>query len=293
MYSGRLIKGIGGFYYVDVKGEIFECKARGLFRKKNIVPVIGDYVKIGILDNENKKGVIEEIETRHNELIRPSVSNVDQVIVVFAVTQPDPYFSLLDRFLVLAESQKLKIIICFNKIDLLDEDGYKEIVNIYTTVGYKVILTSSIQNKGIDDLSKELKNKTTVFAGPSGVGKSTLLNCIDPKLQLQTGDVSLKIGRGKHTTRHAELIAIGGNSCWVVDTPGFSSLDMNFIDEEELAYYFREFTPYIIDCKFNSCRHINEPICGIKEAVKLGEISQQRYDSYIQLINEIRKNRRY
>ncbi len=292
MYRGRLIKGIGGFYYVDVEGEIFECKPRGLFRKKKIIPVIGDYVKIDILDNENRKGVIEEIEVRQNELIRPSVSNVDQVVVVFAVTRPDPCFSLLDRFLVLAESQRLKIVICFNKVDLLDESDYKEMVDIYTAAGYKVILTSGILGEGISDLSKELKNKTTVFAGPSGAGKSTLLNCICPSLQLKTKDVSLKTGRGKHTTRHVELINIGKNS-WVVDTPGFSSLAIDLMDEESLYYYFPEFTPYVDTCRFNSCKHINEPGCGIKEAVKLGKISQQRYNSYIQLIDEIKKGRRY
>ena len=292
MYRGKLIKGIGGFYYVDVEGEIFECKPRGLFRKKKIVPVIGDYVKIDILDNENRKGVIEEIEARQNELTRPSVSNVDQVVVMFAVTRPDPCFSLLDRFLVLAESQKLKIVICFNKIDLLDESGYKEMVDIYTAAGYKVILTSSILGEGIRDLGKELKNKTTVFAGPSGVGKSTLLNCICPSLQLETKNVSLKTGRGKHTTRHVELINIGEDS-WVADTPGFSSLAIDFIDEESLYYYFPEFMLYGDTCKFNSCKHINEPGCGIKEAIKLGKISQQRYNSYIQLIDEIKKSRRY
>jgi len=292
MYSGRLVKGIGGFYYVDVNGEIFECKARGLFRKKKIVPTIGDYVEISILDNENKKGVIENINKRHNELIRPSVSNIDQAIVVFAVTRPDPHLSLLDRFLVLAESQKLNIIICLNKIDLLEEEEYKEIINIYTLAGYKVILTSTKQDKGISDLREELKNKTTVFAGPSGVGKSTLLNHIHPGLKLQTGELSLKIGRGKHTTRHAELIAVGEDG-WVVDTPGFSSLDMDFIHEDELGFNFPEFESYLHDCKFNSCKHLNEPSCSVKEAVALGEISANRYNSYMQFIDEIKKHRRY
>lgn len=292
MYSGRLIKGIGGFYYVDINGQVFECKARGLFRKKKIVPAVGDYVEINILDDENKKGVIENIKKRHNELIRPSVSNIDQAIVVFAVTQPDPHLSLLDRFLVLAESQKLNIIICLNKIDLLDKAEYEDIVNIYTSAGYKVILTSSKQNKGIKDLREELKNKTTVFAGPSGVGKSTLLNHIHPGLKLQTGEISTKIARGKHTTRHAELMPVNENG-WVVDTPGFSSLDMNFIHEDELDFHFPEFIPYIDDCKFNSCKHLNEPSCGVKKAVSLGKVGENRYNSYTQFIDEIRKHRRY
>lgn len=292
MYSGRLIKGIGGFYYVDVNDEIFECKARGLFRKKKIVPVVGDYVEIDILDHEKKKGVIEKIKDRKNELIRPSVSNVDQAIVVFAVTQPDPHLSLLDRFLVLAESQKLDIVICLNKVDLARKEEYDEIVSTYVSAGYKVILTSNKQNIGIDELREELKNKTTVFAGPSGVGKSTLLNHIHPGLRLQTGEISTKISRGKHTTRHAELIGIGENS-WVVDTPGFSSLDMNFIGEDDLEFYFPEFEPFIEDCKFNSCKHINEPSCGVKEGLKDGKIAESRYESYIHFIEEIRKHRRY
>lgn len=292
MYRGRLIKGIGGFYYVDVEGETFECKPRGLFRKKQIIPVVGDYVEISILDHENKKGVIEKIDSRHNELIRPSVCNVDQVIIIFSVAQPDPHFALLDRFLVLAESQKLKIVICLNKVDLLDKLQYEEIVNVYRSIGYRVILASSKLVKGIKELKEELKDKVTVFAGPSGVGKSTLLNCIYPNLQLETGKVSSKTGRGRHTTRHAELIDIGENS-WVVDTPGFSSLSIDFMEEEELAYYFPEFTIYMEGCRFNSCKHINEPSCGVKNAVESGKIPQQRYNSYIQLIDEIRKNRRY
>ncbi len=292
MYSGRLIKGIGGFYYVDVKGETFECKARGLFRKKKITPVVGDYVEIDILDKENKKGVLEKINNRHNELIRPSVSNVDQAVVVFAVTQPDPHLSLLDRFLVLAESQNLNIVICFNKIDLLEQEEYSKIINEYKSIGYKVILTSTNQKKGINELKNELKNKTTVFAGPSGVGKSTLLNSIHPGLKLQTGEISSKISRGKHTTRHAEIIPIEEDS-WVVDTPGFSSLNMNFIEESQLELYFPEFMKCVDKCRFNTCKHINEPNCGVKDAVELNKISGSRYNNYIQFIEEIKKHRRY
>lgn len=292
MYSGRLIKGIGGFYYVDIEGEIFECKARGLFRKKKITPLVGDYVEIDILDNENKKGVLEKINKRKNELIRPSVSNIDQVVVVFAVTQPDPHLSLLDRFLVLAKSQKLNIVICFNKIDLLNEEEYSEIINIYKSAGYKLILTSTKENKGVNELKNKLKNKTTVFAGPSGVGKSTLLNSVHPGLKLQTGEISLKISRGKHTTRHAEILSIEKDS-WVVDTPGFSSLNMNFIEENQLELYFPEFMKYTDNCRFNTCKHINEPNCGVKEAVELGKIHESRYSNYNQFIEEIKKHRRY
>lgn len=292
MYRGRLIKGIGGFYYVDIGGEIFECKPRGLFRKKKISPVVGDHVRISILDHDNKIGVIEEIDHRQNELIRPAVCNVDQVILIFSVAQPEPHLSLIDRFLVLGESQKLNIVICFNKVDLLEEEAYEELINIYKSIGYDLVLSSSKLNKGIGSLKEKLKNKTSVFAGPSGVGKSTLLNCIYPELGLETGRVSKKTGRGRHTTRHAELIGLGDNS-WVVDTPGFSSLSIDFIGEEDLAYYFPEFISHMATCQFNSCIHINEPRCGVKEAVQLGKISQKRYNSYIQFIDEIRRNRRY
>ncbi len=292
MYRGRLVKGIGGFYYVDVKGDIFECKPRGIFRKKKIVPVVGDRVEISVLDKANKKGVIEKIDARRNELTRPPVSNVDQAVVVFAVTRPEPHSFLLDRFLVLAESQKLKIVICFNKTDLLKEAEYDEIVGTYKSIGYRVILTSGKQKIGIENLKKELMGKTTVFAGPSGVGKSTLLNCAYPNLQLKTGKVSPGTGRGRHITRHVELISVEEDS-WVVDTPGFSSLAIGSINEEDLHYYFPEFISYIDSCKFNSCMHINEPGCGIKDAIKQEAISQQRHNSYIQLINEIRKSRRY
>lgn len=292
MKKGRLIKGIGGFYYVYIDGKIYECKARGIFRQRKISPLVGDYVEISITDEEKSKGVVEKILDRETELVRPTVANVDQVIVVFAVTQPEPHTALLDRFLILAESQNLDIVICLNKIDLASEKQYRYIVDTYLKAGYKVILTSSKIDNSLEELKEIMSDKTTVFAGPSGVGKSTLLNKMYPNLQLKTGEISEKTARGRHTTRHAELISIE-NQGWVVDTPGFSSLNIDFINEEGLSFYFPEFLPYLKECKFSSCKHMEEPQCGIKQALELGDIRKERYNSYIQFIDEIRKNRRF
>ncbi|SNR90721.1 ribosome biogenesis GTPase [Anaerovirgula multivorans] len=293
MIKGRLIKGIGGFYYVDAAGEIFECKARGIFRQMKVTPLVGDYVEISILDQENKKGVLEKILERKTELIRPTVANVDQAVIVFAVTQPEPNLLLLDRFLILAEKEELDIVICLNKTDLVEEDQhFKKILDIYHTTGYRILLTNYKNEDSIVQLKEVLTNKTNVFAGPSGVGKSTLLNKIHPGLKLETGVISKKTSRGKHTTRHAELISIGNNS-WVVDTPGFSSLSIDFMEAEELPHFFPEFSPYLEECRFSSCRHIDEPKCGIKEALKTGSISEERYNNYLQFIEEIRSSRRF
>ncbi len=292
MKEGIITKGIGGFYYVDHQGVIYECKARGIFRKNNLTPMVGDRVMISILNQEKGLGVVEEILERETELIRPAVANVNQAIVVFAVTQPEPNLSLLDRFTVLAESQGLDITICLNKVDLLPEAAYQEIVDIYTSTGYSVILTSKKDGKGIAALKEALKDKITVFAGPSGVGKSSLLNQIQSNILLQTGELSSKTDRGKHTTRHVELIAVAGLG-WVVDTPGFSSLALDFMAAEDLPYCFNEFHPYIEDCKFNSCLHNNEPQCAVKQAVEEGKIHISRYESYRLFLEEIKKNRRY
>lgn len=292
MINGKIIKGIGGFYYVDTEKDLYECRARGIFRKNKITPLVGDRVSISVVDEENKKGVVEEIEERDTELVRPPIANVDKALIVFAIKNPSPNLSLLDRFIVLAEKENLEIVIVFTKVDL-DTDGklLDELKSIYEVSGYKVIPVSNKLKLNIDKIKEELKENTVVFAGPSGVGKSSLLNEVDKNFELKTGEVSDKIKRGKHTTRHAELLKLecGG---MVADTPGFSSLTLDDIEESELKEYFIEFEKHD-ECRFGSrCIHENEPSCAVKEAVENGEISKKRYDSYIQLLNEIRSGKR-
>ena len=291
MIEGRIIKGIGGFYYIETEKGLYECRARGIFRKNKITPLVGDFVKISVVDEDNKKGVVEEIQERKTELVRPPIANVNKALIVFAVKNPTPHLSLLDRFIVLAERENLEIVIILTKIDLDDDNTFEKIKNIYEPCGYKVIGVSNLENKNIDKVKEELKDNTVVFAGPSGVGNSSLLNQIDSNFQLKTGDVSDKIKRGKHTTRHAELFELkfGG---MVADTPGFSSLTLDDIEDIDLKDYFIEFEDYD-DCKFGSrCIHQNEPNCAVKEAVENGEIPKERYESYIQLLNEIRQGKR-
>ena len=291
MLNGKIIKGIGGFYYVDTDNGLYECRARGIFRKEKITPLVGDRVVISIVDEENKKGVVEEIDERDTELVRPPIANVDKALIVFAIKNPSPNLSLLDRFIVLAEKENLEIAIILTKADLDDGEELNKIKDIYELSGYKVIPVSNKQKMNIDKVKEELKGNVVVFAGPSGVGKSSLLNEIDKNFELQTGEVSDKIKRGKHTTRHAELLKLecGG---MVADTPGFSSLTLDDIDETELKEYFIEFNDFD-DCRFGSrCIHEKEPSCAVKEAVENGEISKKRYDSYIQLLNEIRQGKR-
>lgn len=292
MKEGRLIKGIGGFYYVYIDGLIYECKARGIFRKRKITPCIGDFVKIDVFDEEKKLGVLEEIFDRKNEMIRPPVSNIDQAFIVFSFINPDINTMLLDRFTVLAESKGLDIVICLNKTDLVqDEILIKELNEIYKNSGYRIIMTSTKENNGLEEIKNLLHGKTSVFAGPSGVGKSSILKILTNR-ELETGDVSQKTGRGKHTTRHAELIRINSDG-WVVDTPGFSSLDLGEIDSEELSDFFPEFSEYMAECRFVSCSHVNEPDCMVKEALEEGKIALSRYENYKTFLKEIKESRRY
>ncbi|CEN89519.1 ribosome small subunit-dependent GTPase A [Paraclostridium sordellii] len=292
MLEGIIIKGIGGFYYIDTDKGVYECRARGIFRKDKITPLVGDHVKMSIVDEENKKGVLEEIEKRDTELLRPPIANVNKAIIVFAIKNPNPNLSLLDRFIVLAERECLEIVIVLTKSDLATDEELEKLKNIYEVSGYKVIPVSNNKELNIDKVKEELKGNIVVFAGPSGVGKSTLLNNIDSKFQLQTGEVSDKIKRGKHTTRHAELLKLecGG---MVADTPGFSSLTLDDIEENELKDYFIEFENFSDECKFGGrCMHENEPSCGVKNAVKENKISKERYESYLQLLNEKRQGKR-
>ena len=276
MIQGRLIKGVGGLYFVAADGLVYECKARGIFRKKRIIPTIGDNVEISV--QSEGKGTIEKILPRRNSLIRPRVTNIDCAVITFAAKSPDINFDLLDRFLILAEYNKIEdIVICVNKSDLSAVD---KVVEIYGGI-YTVFAVSALENEGIEPLFKHLENKVSVLAGPSGVGKSSLINRLIPGEKRQTGEISRKIERGKHTTRQVELLEAGENT-YIVDSPGFTSLGIEMIPPEELVHCFREFEPYLDGCRFNDCRHIAEPDCGLKEHVGK-EISPERYERFVKL----------
>lgn len=290
MQKGVIVKGIGGFYYVDTGEGLYECRARGKFRIKNITPLIGDHVEIEG-DPKSLKGYIINILDRKNQLIRPTVANIDQVIIVFAAKRPDINMVLLQKFLVYSEYKKLKVVVCINKIDLDEEKDYLEVVRMLESVPYKAVVTSVKQNIGIEQLEELLKDKVSVFAGPSGAGKSSLLNRIQPGLALKTGDLSKKIDRGTHTTRHAELIKLEKGGI-VADTPGFTSFDIGELDPSKLVECFPEFRAYN-DCRFPSCMHDKEPLCGVKEAVEEGKISSIRYEFYLSLLKDLRSNRRF
>ena len=292
MLEGIIVKGVGGFYYVQTNEGIFECRARGLFREENITPLVGDNVKIQI-SKEDNTGYIKEIKPRKSQLLRPPVANITQVLIVMSVKKPDINFWLLDRFLVMAEFENLNIHICLNKIDLANEEKIQMINDIYTSAGYHIINTSTTKDIGIEELREQLKNNITVFAGPSGVGKSSILNKIHPELDLKTGEVSKKTTRGKHTTRHVELLDLDSNS-YVLDSPGFSSLDLNFIENEtQLSVGFKEIQKHEGDCKFISCLHHKEPDCEIKRQLEMGNIANSRYENYLSFLEEIKNIRRY
>ena len=293
MIQGKIVKGIAGFYYVHVvESGVYECKAKGIFRKDGIKPLVGDNVEIEILDEKDMEGNITEILPRENELIRPAVANIDQALVVFAVKEPDPHFNLLDRFLVMMESKGIPAVLCFNKADDGREEQAEELRRIYEGCGCTVLFTSAKEEKNIEELSALLKGKTTAIAGPSGVGKSSLINLLQDEVRMETGSISRKIARGKHTTRHAELIVIGDDS-YIMDTPGFSSLYVNDFEKEGLKYYFPEFAPYEGKCRFHGCDHIHEPGCAVKEAVEEGRIHKIRYADYEEMYRELKERKRY
>ncbi len=291
--QGKIIKGIAGFYYVHVEGfGVYECKAKGAFRNKKVKPLVGDNVEIEILDESKKKGNIIDILPRHNALIRPAVSNIDQALIIFAATQPEPNLNLLDRFLIMMEKQGVKTIICFNKEDLADEALMKRLRGIYEKTPYQVCSISVLENEGIQELQTLLKGKTTVLAGPSGVGKSSLLNLLYPEAEMETGDISQKVQRGKHTTRHSQIFHVDVET-YIFDTPGFTSLYLEQMEAEELKQYYLEFEAYEDYCRFGGCNHISEPGCGVKEALEEKKISQDRYDNYVLLYNELKSQKKY
>jgi len=287
MIDGIIIRGVGGNYYVDIGSEVIECRARGLFRIKNIKPLVGDKVLIRLTVEDEKSGYIEEIKDRINEIKRPSVANVEQLLIFFAVSNPEPSFLLLDKLLIAAEINNLKPIICFNKSDLCKEERKRELVDLFVNTGYKVLFTSINDFESIENLKDVLKDKLSVFSGPSGVGKSSIMNAVQPDFELKTGEISVKLKRGKHTTRHAEIykLSFGG---FVVDTPGFSSFELGKVDEYELSDYYPEISKYSVGCRFDDCLHYKEPDCVIKDSVSKGLISETRYNNYTKLLEEIK-----
>lgn len=291
--QGRIIKGIAGFYYISTgEKEIYECKAKGIFRKEGQKPLVGDYVEMEILDEEHKTGNVTAILPRKNALIRPAVANVDQALVIFAAKEPKPNFSLLDRFLVTMEKQGIPAVICMNKQDLIQEEEVKKIRKVYEPCGYPMLFTSVDTQEGIRELKALLKGKTTTVAGPSGVGKSSLTNLLAPHIQMETGEISKKLGRGRHTTRHSQLIALEADT-YLMDTPGFTSFYVENMEKEELRYYFPEFDAYEGRCRFLGCTHIHEPGCKVKEALEAGKISSGRYENYKEMFKELEEKRRY
>ncbi|MEQ8155821.1 MAG: ribosome small subunit-dependent GTPase A [Clostridiaceae bacterium] len=285
--KGIIVKGIGGFYYIKTDFGVIECKARGVFRHKDLKPMVGDWVEIEV---ENNKGVIEKIYDRSSELIRPAVSNVTQAFVVFAVKNPDINYELLNKFLISCEYNNIKAIVCLNKSDLISDEEKDFIKTKINNIGYEVIFIQAKYKEGLSELRSRLKDNVTVLCGPSGAGKSTLINVFTKENLMETGEVSEKIGRGKHTTRHSELIAIEDG--FLVDTPGFSTLDISFIEQEQLMYYFPEFEEYNDKCRFTGCLHYKEPGCAVKKALEEGKINSSRYDFYIKILEELIKGRK-
>lgn len=284
--EGQIRKAISGFYYVENDGKLVQCRGRGVFRKRGIHPLVGDFVTY-VPDGDND-ATVTVVHDRKNELVRPPISNVDQALLVFSIVEPDFSAHLLDRFLAVIESFGVRPVICLTKKDIANEKMLtiaEDAVKYYEKIGYTVLNTFIDDDSLAERLRPILKGKTTVLAGQSGVGKSTLLNTVLPSLGLKTGEISEALGRGKHTTRHVELLEVAGGL--VADTPGFSSLEMDHIDKEQLSHYFIEMDEASSMCKFRGCLHLKEPKCEVQRQVETGEIAKHRYDNYKHFLQEI------
>ncbi len=297
--TGKIFKGIGGFYYVHTPAGDYECRAKGIFRNRKEKPLVGDMAEIETVADSEKEntGNVVKILPRRNQLLRPEVSNIDQAVVIFALRDPAPSLSLLDRFLITMDQKQIPVVIIFNKNDLVHEDageGSREerVVSIYRTAGYEVHVINTKTDTYIPEIFRVLHGKTSVLSGPSGVGKSSLINRIHPAAGMEGGELSRKIDRGKNTTRHSEFFYIDDDT-YVMDTPGFTSLYVQDIEPERLMYYYPEFEAYRNACRFNTCVHIGERDCAVKKAVQEGRIAGERYQSYTELYQELKEQKRY
>ena len=294
--KGRIIKGIGGFYYVDAAGVLYETRARGLFRKQGITPLVGDIAEIDIISEEERSAYLVSVDERKSSLIRPAVANVDQVMVIFACANPPANTGLLDRFLINMEKQEIETCIVLSKTDLMQEipDELDALYDTYAGAGYRVIRLSNKTGVGLDEIKEIIKGKYTVLSGPSGVGKSSLLNNLVPDHNAETGDISKKLGKGKNTTRHTEIICVPSEEdTFIIDTPGYSSIDLLVEDENDIRYYIREFEGLNEQCRFTGCVHMAEPGCVVKEKMEEGGISEKRYLSYVDIFNETKNRRKW
>ena len=286
MLQGRIIKALSGFYYVQTEQGTVECRARGKFRKDGMQsPLVGDLVEISL---DGKKGMVEIIQPRRNSFIRPAVANLDMLVLLASESIPITEPFLIDRITAIAGNQNVPVLICVNKSDLAPTE---HLTAIYRHAGYAVLSTSAVTGEGVEELASLIAGKTVAFTGNSGVGKSSLLNRINPAFGLQTGEVSQKLGRGRHTTRHIEMLDLGNNT-FAVDTPGFSSFDterMDLVLKENLQFAFPDFAPYIGKCQFHDCAHLKEPGCAVRAALENGEIEPSRYDSYEKLYEKAKE----
>ena len=291
--TGRIIKGVGGFYYVYIENKgLYECRAKGIFRLAKQKPMVGDLVDIEVTCEKDMEGNLIRIHPRKNQLVRPMAANVDQAMVLFSLHEPEPNLNLLNRFLLMMETQNIPVIICFNKTDLARQDEINMLRSHYKDCKSRLVFLSAKEGKGIQEIKEILDAKTTIMAGPSGAGKSSTLNQAGGQDYMLTGDISRKIKRGRHTTRHSELICLWENT-YLMDTPGFSSLELVDMEKEELRFYFPEFAPYENQCRFNGCCHVHEPDCLVKEAVEEGKISRLRYEDYCRFYEELGQRKRW
>ena len=292
--QGRIIREVAGFYYVysEETGETVQCRAKGIFRKKGLRPSVGDIVEYSLTNTEDVEGSVDEILPRKNSLGRPPVANVDQVLIVFAGKNPEPNFLLCDKFLIMLDEKEIPAALCFNKADITEEAAIGHFAEIYEKAGYPVFVTSAKLGEGKEALTEFLDGKLTAFAGPSGVGKSSLMNLISGTDAAETGEVSKKTGQGKQTTR-ASAIYVAGPSTYIIDTPGFGSLDLSGIEKEDLFLSFPEMTSLAGKCRFSSCAHLKEPGCAVKEAVEAGAIAKERYENYCSIYEELAAQRKY